>query len=74
MGIFVGLDLKALPDLRLQKCIESVFPLPRRIDGHGNSVRNETLVVSQEASKTRRKGTPPSAKTQLAVEGGLYGA
>src|SRR3954452_25079107 len=32
MGIGVRLDLEALAELRLQECVESVLPTPRRID------------------------------------------
>src|SRR3954464_1981157 len=32
MGIGVRLDLEPLAELRLQECVESVLPTPRRID------------------------------------------
>src|SRR4051812_12458033 len=37
MGIGVRLDLEALAELRLQECVESVLPAPRRINrsSHG---------------------------------------
>src|SRR3954454_23242970 len=59
MGIGLRLDLEALAELRLEECVESVLPSPRRIDrsSHG-FFRSRRGVLALESTSVCLRSTP----------------
>src|SRR3954463_13075895 len=59
MGIGLRLDLEALAELRLEECVESVLPSPRRIDrsSHG-FFRSKRGVLALESTSVCLRSTP----------------